>query len=87
MDVTENANPLVDIWDYVLNLVKENIVIEYVYENNLVEKVYRNLANTFDHVLLPTSDKNIFIVIVIDLKNVSVSGHYKLNLIKEYGLN
>jgi hypothetical protein len=53
-DVTETAEPVVDIWDYVEELVRQNSVDKYVYENNLVEKVYRSDTSTFDHVLLPT---------------------------------
>lgn len=86
IDVTETAEPIVDIWPYVKNLAYENIVDEYVYKNNLVEKVYRSEPSLFDHVLLPTSHKNIFIVIIIKLTTAEIAGHYHLDLTKEYGL-
>jgi hypothetical protein len=85
-DVTETAEPIVDIWTYVKDLVYENIVSEYVFKNNLVEKVYRNDSSTFDHILLPTNDKNVFIVIVVKIGNATILGHYKLDLTKEYFL-
>jgi hypothetical protein len=85
-DVTETAEPIVDIWTYVKDLVYENIVSEYVFKNNLVEKVYRNDTSTFDHILLPTNDKNVFIVIVVKIGNATILGHYKLDLTKEYFL-
>jgi len=46
-DVTETAEPVADIWDYVGELAKNNLVDNYVYENKIVEKVYRNDTSTF----------------------------------------
>ena len=85
-DVTETAEPVVDIWGYVEELAKQNIIDNYVYENNLVEKVYRNSSSTFDHVLFPTRNMNVFIAVVVDLHNKSIHGHARLDLNKEYGL-
>jgi hypothetical protein len=67
INVTETAEPVVDIWLYVELLVQENIVASYVWENNLVEKVYRSKDNRYDHVLLPTARENYFIVLLIDI--------------------
>ncbi|MEP6513790.1 MAG: hypothetical protein ABJA79_07965 [Parafilimonas sp.] len=86
VDVTKSAEPTVDIWSYVRQLTREKIVLDYVFDKELVEKVYRNQANTFDHVLLPTDNKNIFIVIIVDLKHRLIKGHYRLDLEREYGL-
>jgi hypothetical protein len=86
-DITETVEPIVDIWAYVKDLVYENIVSEYVFKNNLVEKVYRNETSSFDHILLPTSNENVFIVIVVRLDNATILGHYRLDLTKEYSLN
>lgn len=85
-DVTGTAEPVVDIWDYVENLAKEKLVDNYVYENNLVDSVYRNDTLTFDHILLPTSDKNVFITLVVDLTNQTILGHIKMDLNKKYRL-
>lgn len=86
IDVTETAEPVVDIWAYVKDLVYENVVNDYVFKNNLVEKVYRNDTSTFDHILLPASDENVFIVLVVKLNNATIIGHYRLDLTKEYSL-
>lgn len=83
-DVTTTAEPTVDIWGYVAILVKENIVAQYTYVKNLVEYVYRNDSATFEHVLLPTEHENVFIVVVVDLVNKSILGHYKLDLNELY---
>ena len=85
-DVTEIAEPVMDIWHYVDELVKQNIVDNYIYDNNIVEKVYRNDTATFDHILLPTDNQNIFITLVVDLTNKNIIGHIKLDLNKRYGL-
>jgi len=86
VDVTETAQPVVDIWPYVAQLVKDNVVLTYVLEKQLVETVTRNSANTFDHILLPTNNKNIFIVIVVDLEQGQIMGHILLDLENEYGI-
>ena len=85
IEVTQSANPVVDIWDYVKELVDLNIIEKYVYDNTLVEVVYRNSNSTFDHVLLPTDRENVFIVLVIDLIKESVFGYFRLDLNNEYG--
>jgi len=86
VDVTQTAEPKVDIWPYIKQLTKENIVLNYVLDNQLVEKVYRDSANTFDHILLPTDYKDIFMVIVVNLKRKQIIGHIKLDLKQEHGV-
>ena len=85
-DVTLTADPIVDIWDYVKKLTVDNIVDNYTFDKRLVEKVYKNQTNTFEHVLLPTVDKNVFVVIIVDLINKNIKGYYRLDLNAEYGL-
>jgi hypothetical protein len=85
-DVTQTAEPVVDIWPYVEQLTVDKIVDQYTFDNGLVEKVYRNQTNTFDQILLPTPDKNTFIIILVDLLNKKIKGHYRLDLNTEYGL-
>ena len=85
-DVTQTAEPVVDIWNYVEELVKQKLVDNYVYENNLVETVYRNDTSTFDHILLPTGNPNIFVTLVVDLTNQNIFGHIELDLNQKYGL-
>ena|ERR1700761_94897 len=84
IDITVSAEPIVDIWSYVRGLVYEEIVSPYVLENNLVEKVYRDSSSSFDHILLPTSNENVFIVIIVSINKLNIYGHYKLDLAKEY---
>jgi hypothetical protein len=86
VNVTETAEPTVDIWSYVELLTKDKEISNYVYENQLVEMVSRNDEGTFDHVLLPTDKSNVFVVIIVDLKKEKIKGHFRLDLNKEYGL-
>jgi hypothetical protein len=87
VDVTSTAQPIVDIWPYVGQLTKDNEVLDYVYQNQLVETVYRNDKETFDHILLPTDNTNIFIAIIVDIGQRKIKGHFRLDLNDDYGLN
>ena len=85
INVTDTAEATVEIWPYVIELNKHNIVLDYVLNNRLVELVYRNYSNSVDHVLLPTENPDTFVVIVVNLKEKNIEGHYKLDLEGEYG--
>ena len=84
-DVTETAEPVVDITPYVAELIAENLVLPNTLEEELIEIIYRNEEETFDHVLLPTDDEEIFIALVIDLENERIVGHYRMDLNEEPG--
>jgi hypothetical protein len=85
LDITETIESTVDIWEYVGELYVDEVVSEYVVANELVEKVYRNDSSTFDHVLLPTENPNVFLVIIVDLLNETVLGHFALDMEQKYG--
>ena len=84
LDVSEDAEPVTDIWPYANELQTAGILNKIVYERELVEKVYRNKAQTYDHVMMPTPDANFFVIVIVDLHRESVFGHYTLDLNKEY---
>ncbi len=54
--------------------------------NMLVEAVYRSSNDKYDHVLIMTKTKNVFLVIVVDLISDCIYGHHLLDLNKEYGI-
>ncbi len=85
INVTKAAAPQVDIWPYVERLVKANIVQEIVFNRNLVEYVYRSVEKSFDHVLLPTENSNVFVVVIVDLLHQNIKGHFRLDLNDLYG--
>ncbi|CUO01732.1 Uncharacterised protein [Hungatella hathewayi] len=53
----------------------------------LIEAVYVNSENTYQHILLSTYQKNLYVVIVVDVINKTILGHYILDLNEKYGLN
>jgi hypothetical protein len=84
-DVTETAEPVTDISPYVEELIAAGLILPETLEEELIEIIYRNEDGTFDHVLLPTGDENIFIALVIDLVAGSIAGHYCMDLSREPG--
>ncbi|MBC8035303.1 MAG: hypothetical protein H7Y03_14230 [Chitinophagaceae bacterium] len=82
VNVTSTPGPVINIWPYVDQLVAAHVVHPYVYKQQLVEAVYRNPTHKIDHVLLPTQEPNIFNVIVVDLNQNAVIGHYLQDLNK-----
>lgn len=74
-----------DIWQYV-EAIPESDFGEYCIGDNDVETVRRTGDQKFDHVLIPTNTKNVYLVIVVVLSNNRVLGHHVLNLNEKYGL-
>ena len=86
VDITATAEAIVDIWDYVEQLVAENNLDKAMVESQFVESVYRNDSYTFDHVLVPTGGSNVYVVILVNLIDEVIIGHYHLDLNQKYGL-
>jgi hypothetical protein len=82
-DVTLTAEQLVDIWPYVEAIPLADLE---GFELADVAYVYLNPNGHYEHVLIATEDKNVFLVIVINVKRVEVHGHHLLNLVELYGL-
>jgi len=82
-DVTETADPTVDITPYVEELIAAGLVLPNTLAEELIEIVYRNEEETFDHILLPTDNEEIFIAIVVDLDGEAIVGHYQMDLNEE----
>jgi hypothetical protein len=82
-DVTETADPTVDITPYVEELIAAGLVLPNTLEEELIEIVYRNEEETYDHILLPTDNEEIFIAIVVDLDGEAIVGHYQMDLNEE----
>ncbi len=85
--VTSQNDSRMDIWGSIEPLVHSGVLEKYTFENKSVECVYRTEDNHFEHCLLPTSAKNVFVVIITDLILKTIHGFYKLDLNKEYGLS
>lgn len=51
-----------------------------------LERTYINRGRSYKHFLFPSQDKNIFLALVVEVKSMSVVGHYLLDLNEQYGL-
>ena len=86
-DITNKSEAIIDIWEYVKLLDQSKYSIDNsVINKKTVEKAYRNSIKTFDHILIPTSQKNMFLIIIVSIKNKNIFGHYLLDLNKEYSI-
>jgi hypothetical protein len=84
-DVTAEATDVIDIWPYVSAVPTSDLCGHTIYER-FVERVYRTPDDRYDHVMVMTRTKNVYLVVVIDLVADSIYGHHLLDLNEEYGL-
>lgn len=84
MDVTADAEPVVDIWPYVDSLDLDQLSIPHI---NDVHNVYRDASGKFDQVLIGTGRFNALLVIVIDRANAGILGHHILDLNTEFNIS
>lgn len=85
LDVTDSAEPALDIWPYVESVSAMDLDGTSIVGSD-VETVYRTGDGRFDHVLIPTNYRNIYLVLVVDRLAPVVFGHHLLNLNDKYGL-
>jgi hypothetical protein len=81
-NVTENAEPVLDIWPYVDNLDLDALRLPSL---NDVHYVYRDAQERFDQVLIGTGRFNTLLVVVVDRRLKAVLGHHLLDLNEIYG--
>jgi hypothetical protein len=84
-NVTETATDVLDIWPYIDSVPSADLD-GHTINDRLVECVYRSDNGCFDHVLVVTRTKNVYLAIVVDLARDSIYGHRLLNLNREYSL-
>lgn len=84
-NVTETARDVLDIWPYVAAVPRPDLWGHDIIPES-VERVYRRGEAQFDHVLVETTTRNVFLVVVVDLPSDRVFGHFLLDLNEEYGL-
>lgn len=84
-DVTAMTNGDVDIWPYVSAVPATELEGHSIYDR-FVDVVYRSDDDRFDHVLVMTKTKNVYLAVVVDVAHGSVYGHRLLDLNREYGL-
>jgi hypothetical protein len=84
-DVTREATNVIDIWPYVGSVPEPELVGHEIYDR-FVEYVYRDATGRFDHVLVMTKTKNVYLTVVVDLANERIHGHHLLDLNEKYGV-
>ena len=84
-NVTETATDVLDIWPYIESVPSADLE-GHTINDRLVDGVYRSDDACFDHVLVMTKTKNVYLAVVVDLARNSIYGHRLLNLNREYGL-
>ena len=90
---TLSSEGFLDVTEIAENFDEKNFD-EYV-NNNLnnelgnmhIDYVYDAKDGSFRHVVFTTRLKNVHYVVVINLRNKKIFGHYILDLNKEYGLS
>lgn len=85
-DVITEAEDVLDIWAYVAPVPSADLAGHAV-QHDCVEHVYRMLDDRFDHVMVTTFTKNVYLVIVGDLIGEIIFGHHLLDLNAAYGLS
>jgi hypothetical protein len=83
-DVTGQANNPIDIWPYVDSIPTQDLCGHTVHDR-FVEYVYRDNLERFDHVLVTTRTKNVYVAVVVDVQRRTVHGHHLLDLNEKYG--
>lgn len=83
-NVSQAATNVIDIWRYV-EAVTPTELQGHLVVDGVVELVYRSGDGHYDHVLVMTRTKNVYLVVVVDLWQDSIFGHRLLDLNAEYG--
>ncbi|MBQ9541400.1 hypothetical protein [Ruminococcus sp.] len=78
-NVTDTAERLTDIWAYASQNGVREVISEYGFENKLIEAVYENGVGSYQHVLLYGVREDTYAVIVVDVREREVFGHYYSN--------
>jgi hypothetical protein len=85
LDLTAIAEPVIDIWSYVEDIPVEDLN-GYILSDGEVRHVYQHPDGTFLHVLVSTLNKDVFLVVIIDLQSMTIHGHFLLDLLQVYGI-
>jgi hypothetical protein len=84
-DVTANLDEGIDIWPYIRTVATTVNIPSIVLQNEWVEYVYRCGDDAFDHILISTDEKNVFLAVIVNRNEQMVYGHHLLDLNEKYG--
>lgn len=83
--LSHEAEPPFDFWPYVEGIPVEDFE-GFDCSAGQVHYAYRHPLGRFEHILINSNDRNVFMVIVLDRDASSVVGHHLLRLDELYGL-
>ena len=83
--LSSNAIPPFEFWDYFSGIPTADFE-GHDCSAGSVAYVYENSTGHFQHVLINSEGKNIFMALILDIQARNVFGHRLLNLNREYGL-
>jgi hypothetical protein len=83
--VPTDGYPPFDFWSYVDGIPPEDFEGHQIQQT--VTWAWEDANGRYQHVLLDTEDKNVFMVIILELWRREIFGHRLLDLNLEYGLN
>jgi hypothetical protein len=81
--ISPDEAPAVDFWPYFDAISTEDFA-GHDCSDGEVEHVWRMADGRHEHVLVNTEDRNVFLVLVLDLIEQQVVGHRLLDLNQEY---
>lgn len=86
IDITSNAEELLDIWPYIDKVIAAEYATAETDDWD-VQYVYMNQPGSHQHILIDTGMPNIYLVVVITVRERVIFGHYLLNLNHKYQLD
>lgn len=83
--VSLDAPPPCDFWEY-FDAIPRDDFEGYNCSEGIVSHAWNDSTGQYQHVLVNSEDKNVFMVLVLDLHRRFVLGHHLLDLNREYGI-
>ncbi len=84
-NITGQERDVLDIWPYV-DAIPSADLEGHSLDDCLVEYVYRASDDRFDHVLVTTRTKTVYLAVIVDLERDTIYGHHLLDLNRLYGI-
>ena len=81
-----DSEPPFDFWPY-FDQIPASHFRGHDCSEGTVDYAYTTDCGSYQHVLINSQTKNVFMVLVLDLHHSSVLGHRLLNLNDEYGIS
>ncbi|BHH82774.1 hypothetical protein [Desulforhopalus sp. 52FAK] len=80
----QDEAPLIEFWSY-FDSIPDDHFENHDCSEGAVDIVYVDSSGRYEHVLVNSENKNVFMVIVLDKPNKTILGHKLLDLNEKYG--